>query len=42
MPHVDRMTLLVQALDEKESNKYFTLPQNVKCKEDGRLKSNKV
>jgi hypothetical protein len=36
-----RMTLLVQAPDEEEYEKYFILPQSPNCNEDGKLKSNR-
>jgi hypothetical protein len=39
MPPIDRMTMLVQAPNEEESNEYFTLLQSSKCNEGGRLES---
>jgi len=38
---VDRMTLLVQALDEEESKEYFTLLQSPDCNEENRLEGNR-
>jgi hypothetical protein len=38
---VDRMTLLVQTLDEEESKEYFTLLQSPDCNEENRLKGNR-
>jgi hypothetical protein len=40
-PLVDRMTLLVQTLDEEESKEYFTLLQSPDCNEENRLKGNR-
>jgi hypothetical protein len=37
MPLVDKMTMLVQAPNEEESNEYFILLQSLKCNEGGRL-----
>jgi len=39
MPPIDRMTMLVQAPNEEESNEYFTSLQSSKCNEGGRLES---
>jgi hypothetical protein len=35
------MNLLVQTLDEEESEEYFTPPQSLNCNDNGRLESNK-
>ncbi len=37
MPPIDKMTMLVQAPNEEESNEYFILLQSLKCNEGGRL-----
>jgi hypothetical protein len=40
-PHVDKMTLLVQAPNEEESKEYFTPPQSSDYNENNRLESNR-
>ncbi len=40
-PLVERETMLVQTLDEEDSNKYFIPPKNLECNEGGRLGINK-
>jgi hypothetical protein len=40
-PLVDRMMLLVQALDKEELEEYLISPQSLDYNEDGKLESNK-